>query len=120
MNNTQSARQFPSGFLWGAATSSYQVEGGITNNTWAQAARDGKVPAAGEACEHASRFDTDFDFATNLGHSVHRFSLEWARIEPKRGRFDREAIERYRCALEALHARGITPMVTIWHWTQPV
>lgn len=112
--------KFPDGFLWGAALASYQVEGGIEHNDWAQAARSGRVPACGRACDHFNRFEEDFDIAVNLGHNAHRLSLEWARIEPMEGVFDEEAIEHYRNVLRALKRRGIVPFVTIWHFTQPL
>lgn len=112
--------QFPKEFFWGAATASYQVEGGIENNDWAQASREGKVPICGTATNHYELFESDFDLAQELGHNAHRFSIEWARIEPIEGKFDLEAIEHYRKILRALKARGITPFVTLWHFTLPL
>ncbi len=106
-------------FLWGAATASFQVEGGIENNDWAQAAREGKVPPCGRACDHYHRFREDFDIAKTLGHTAHRFSIEWSRIEPCEGEFDESAIVHYREVIVALHERGIEPVVTLWHWTLP-
>ncbi len=113
-------KTFPEGFYWGAATASYQVEGGIENTDWAQAARDGRVPPCGTACDHYNRYEADFDSAKSLGHTAHRLSVEWARIEPAAGKFDGEAIAHYRAVLAALHARGIKPYVTIWHFTLPL
>jgi beta-glucosidase len=113
-------KQFPNGFYWGAASASYQVEGGIENTDWAQAAREGRVPECGLACDHYNRYEEDFDIAKSLGHNAHRFSVEWARIEPEEGKFDEAAIEHYRKVLEALHARGITPFITLWHFTLPL
>lgn len=113
-------RTFPEGFLWGASTAAYQVEGGIENTDWAEAAREGKVPVCGRACDHYNRFEQDFDLAVNLGHNAHRFSIEWARIEPEEGKFDRHEIEHYRQVLQALKARKLTPFVTLWHFTQPL
>lgn len=113
-------KRFPEGFYWGAATASYQVEGGIENNDWAEAARAGRVPPCGQACDHFNRYESDFDLAKALGHTAHRFSLEWARIEPEEGKFDQAAIMHYRRVLQALKARGITPFVTIWHFTLPL
>ncbi len=107
-------------FLWGAATASFQVEGGIENNDWAQAAREGKVPVCGRACGHFERFREDFDIAQALGHNAHRFSIEWARIEPEEGVFNESAIEHYREVLRALRERGLEPVVTLWHWTLPL
>lgn len=113
-------KQFPKGFAWGAATASYQVEGGIENTDWAQAARDGRVPPCGNACNHYHTYESDFDIAQSLGHNAHRLSVEWARIEPEEGKFDEEAIEHYRKVLTALSVRGIKPYVTLWHFTLPL
>lgn len=115
-----SDKKFPEGFYWGAATASYQVEGGIENTDWAKAAREGRVPSCGRACDHYHRFESDFDLAKQLGHNAHRLSVEWARIEPEEGKFDESAIEHYREVLKALHARNITPFITIWHFTLPL
>lgn len=113
-------KKFPPGFYWGAATSSFQVEGGIENMDWAKAAREGKVPPIGRACDHYNRFESDFDIAKNLGHNCHRLSIEWARIEPEEGKFDEKEIEHYRNVLRALKARGIEPFITLWHFTLPL
>lgn len=107
------------GFFWGAATASYQVEGGIENCDWAEAARQGRVPTCGVACDHYHRFEEDFDLAVELGHSAHRFSLEWARIEPEEGQFDMAAITHYREVIAALRARNLEPIMTLWHFTLP-
>lgn len=112
-------KKFPEGFYWGAATASYQVEGGIENCDWAAAAREGRVPPCGRACDHYHRYAEDFDIAKGLGHTAHRFSVEWARIEPESGKFNEEAITHYREVLGALHARGLKPYVTLWHFTVP-
>ncbi len=113
-------KKFPEGFYWGASTASYQVEGGIENTDWAEAAREGRVPPCGRACDHAHRYEADFDIAASLGHTAHRLSVEWARIEPTEGVFDNEAIAHYRRVLLALKARNIKPFVTIWHFTLPL
>lgn len=113
-------KQFPKGFFFGAATSSYQVEGGIENNDWARAAREGRVPEAGLACDHFNRYEEDFDLAQSLGHTAHRFSIEWARVEPEEGVFNEEALEHYKKVARALRARGMEPFVTLWHFTLPM
>ncbi|NBC30798.1 MAG: family 1 glycosylhydrolase [Spirochaetes bacterium] len=112
-------KRFPDGFFWGAATASYQVEGGIENNDWAQAARAGRVPECGLACDHFHRYEEDFALAQSLGHTAHRFSLEWARIEPEEGKFNEEAIEHYRQVIRSCRAHGMEPIVTLWHFTLP-
>jgi len=108
--------KFPDGFLWGAATSAYQVEGGINNCDWAQNER---VPKPGRACEHYRFYDRDFALAHSLGQNSHRLSLEWSRLEPKTGQFNHHELEHYQQVLSALHMRHLEPFVTLWHFTLP-
>lgn len=106
--------RFPAGFLWGAATSSHQVEGSCTRNDWWAWEQAGKVTEpSGAACDHYRRFCDDFDLAKQLHHNAHRLSLEWSRIEPEEGRFSSGELAHYREVLEALRERGIEPIVTI-------
>ncbi|MDP2593482.1 MAG: glycoside hydrolase family 1 protein [bacterium] len=107
-------------FFWGAATSAYQVEGGVEANDWAAAGRTGLLPLAGRAADHRSFFQHDFDIARELGHNAHRFSIEWSLVEPEEGRFDEKELERYLTVAKALKERGIEPFVTIWHFTLPL
>lgn len=120
MTDTPRTSVFPDNFYWGASAASYQVEGGIENVDWAEAAREGRVPVCGQACDHYHRFEEDFDIAKSLGHNAHRLSVEWARIEPEEGKFNEAEIAHYRKVLEALHVRGMTPMITLWHFTLPL
>ncbi len=113
-------KKFPEGFYWGSATASYQVEGGIESCDWAEAAREGRVPPCGKACDHYNLYEADFDLIKDLSHTAHRFSIEWARIEPEEGRFDHNEVAHYRKVLKALRDRNIKPFVTIWHFTLPV
>src|SRR5204862_494597 len=74
----------------------------------------------GRACDSYNRYKEDFDIAKKLNQNIHRFSIEWSRIEPEEGRFDPEAIRHYADVIDALRKRGIEPMVTLWHFTNPV
>lgn len=116
-------RRFPEGFLWGSATSAYQVEGGITNNDWYEWEQTpGRImdgTKCGRACDHYNRYEQDFDLTSSLGQNAHRLSIEWARIEPEDGVFDVNEVVHYRRVLEALKRRGMTTMVTVWHFTLP-
>jgi len=112
--------QFPDDFLWGAATSSHQVEGNNVHNDWWAWEQAGKVETpSGLACDHFNRYREDFDLARSVGHNAHRFSLEWSRIEPEEGRFSEEGLTHYRDVIAALRERGIEPVVTLHHYTIP-
>lgn len=122
MSETQysGTRKFPPDFFWGAASASYQVEGGIENTDWAKAAREGRVPVCGRACDHYNRYEEDFDIIKSLGHTAHRMSVEWARIEPEEGKFDMDEIRHYQDVVKALHVRGLHAEITLWHFTLPL
>ncbi len=114
----------PRDLLLGAATSSHQVEGDNRGNDWwAWEQRPGAIAdgtRSGEACGWwAGRAEEDLRAAAALGHDAHRMSLEWSRLEPEPGRFDRDAFARYRQILEAARAAGLTVMVTLHHFTLP-
>lgn len=112
--------RFPKDFLWGAATSSYQVEGDNANaDWWPWEKRAGKQPS-GRACRHYKLYPRDFDLAKKLHHNAHRFSIEWSRVEPKEGKFSEKEIQHYRDVVAALRKRGLEPVVTLHHFTNPV
>ncbi len=116
---------FPRGFLWGTATAAHQVEGGNTNNNWsAWEQQPGRIQLghkAGLACDWwGGRWREDFDRAVETGQNAHRLSVEWSRIQPAPDRWDEDAIDHYRQMLQGLHERGLTPMVTLHHFTDPL
>jgi len=138
---------FPKHFLWGASSSAHQVEGG-NHNQWSvwelenakvlaetakyQAnylpkwdeikpeATDPKNYVSGKATDHYNLYEEDFALLKKLNMNAWRFSLEWSRIEPEEGVWNAEAIEHYRRYMQRLKALGIEPVVTLWHWTQPL
>jgi beta-glucosidase len=112
--------RFPDGFLWGAATAGHQVEGGNVASDWWAFEQSGQVPFhSGEACRHRELYAQDFDLARALGHNAHRFSVEWARIEPRPGRYDEDALDHYAAVVAALRRRGLEPVVTLHHFVAP-
>lgn len=140
--------KFPNNFFWGAATSSHQVEGHNKNN-WTKWEKENAhkllvrsfssyskwLPAwnwvkkeasslknyvSDRTCDQYNLFEKDFDIAKDLGLNAYRFSIEWSKIEPKEGVFNEKAIEHYQKMVKELIGRGITPFVTIWHWTFPL
>lgn len=116
--------KFPDGFLWGSATSAHQVEGNNRNNHWWAWEQEGghilDGSVSGLACDHYAKYKEDIQLLKELGHQCYRFSLEWSRIEPARGKFDAREIEHYRDVLETLIDNQITPMVTLHHFTNPL
>lgn len=114
--------RFPDDFTFGVATSAYQVEGGIEND-WSQWERLGRLKdkdaRCGRGVEHWERFEADLELVQALGVSAYRLSLEWARLEPRFGELDDAAVKGYRRRLEAMRARGIRPIVTLHHFTNP-
>src|ERR1700734_1256079 len=112
--------QFPKDFYWGAATSSYQVEGNKTNADWWPWEKKAGKENSGAACRHYEFYQQDFDLVKSLNHNAHRLSIEWSRIEPKEGEFADEAITHYIDVIKALRKRGIEPMVTLHHFTNPI
>lgn len=135
---------FPEDFFWGASTSAHQVEGGNKNDwtvfenknaislaenakkmnffldKFAQEAQKPSNYLSGSAADHLSNFDRDFYMARKMGLTAYRFSIEWSRIEPECGKFDREAIAFYKRMIRVMRTYNIEPFVTLWHWTLPV
>jgi beta-glucosidase len=98
------------------------VEGGNTNNNWYKWEQEGHTAnQSGNASDWwGGRWKEDFDRAAEAGQNAHRLSVEWSRIQPALDRWDEDAIERYRSMLRGLRDRGITPMVTLHHFTDPL
>jgi beta-glucosidase len=121
--------RFGKEFLWGSATSAYQVEGNCTNNNWFQfesaVDEDGKPKItngqrAGVACDHWNRYKEDIRLMKELSLNAYRFSVEWSKIEPRQGEFDEAALDHYEQVVDELLANGIEPMVTLHHFTNPI
>lgn len=117
------ALRFPPGFVWGTATAAVQVEGDTPHSDWAEfEQRPGAIRGAdriGQAARHYDLYEEDFREARAMRTTGYRFSLEWSRLEPKRGEWDHAAEARYRRMLESLRAKGIRPMVTLHHFSNP-
>ena len=113
----------PDGFLWGAATAAHQIEGNNLNSDfWA---REGRMPGkhsaySGDACDSYHRYADDIALLAGAGLTCYRFSLEWARIEPRDGHFSRAELLHYRRMIDACFDRGVTPIVTLNHFTLPL
>ena len=107
--------------MWGAATSAHQVEGNNRLNDWWAWEQAGKVTdLSGAACNHYQLFQEDFRMARSLGHTAHRFSLEWSRLEPREGEWDEAVFRHYEEVFDSLQKEGLEPVVTLHHFTNPL
>lgn len=116
------ARRFPSQFLWGASTSAHQVEGNNHNSDWWRREQNPSsgLERSGDACDSYHRYEEDLQLLVDAGLNAYRFSFEWARVEPSPGHFSDAALAHYRRMIDAAFERGITPVVTLHHFTNPL
>jgi beta-glucosidase len=124
-----SSFSFPDGFLWGAATSAYQVEGspladGAGPSIWHRFTRTPWLVPSGDngdvACDHYRRYEEDVQLMHGLGLNAYRFSISWSRVMPEgRGRVNEKGLDFYRRLVDALLENGIRPNVTLYHWDLP-
>lgn len=115
---------YPADFLWGVSTAAYQTEGGLNgpgepHNNWASHEQSGRVHRTGHAVAFWQRWPDDLDLARSLGVNAFRLGLEWARLEPTSGDWDLGALDRYADLIAGVFARGMTPVVTLHHFTHP-
>jgi len=118
------AAVLPEGFRFGVATAGFQVEGGFNGpgepaNNWVRWERVGRVEPSGIAVDFWNRYEEHLDRVAALGCDAFRLSVEWARVEPSPGVVDTEALDHYAAVLDACHQRGLEPLVTLHHFTQP-
>lgn len=114
--------KLPKTFLIGASTAAHQVEGNnIHSDYWAmeQMEHTSFNEPSLDAVDHYNRYEEDIKLMAEAGLNAYRFSIEWARIEPKCGKFDETEIAHYRKVLECCRANGIEPIVTMHHFTSP-
>ncbi|MES2301828.1 MAG: family 1 glycosylhydrolase [Pseudomonadota bacterium] len=114
---------FPAGFLWGASTAPHQIEGNNTSSDlWYLENQQPTIFAepSGDAANSFLLWERDLDLAKDIGLNCYRFGVEWARIEPEKGRFSQAMLNHYRRVVEGCRARGLTPVVTYSHFTAPL
>jgi beta-glucosidase len=121
--------QFPDGFLWGAATAAYQIEGAVREDGRGESIWDTFSHTSGNtfhgdtgdiADDHYHRLENDLDLMSKLGLKAYRFSVAWPRIQPDgRGAPNQRGLDFYRRLVDGLHRRSIVPALTIYHWDLP-
>ncbi|MDI5972803.1 GH1 family beta-glucosidase [Streptomyces sp. SL13] len=122
-------RPFPAGFLWGTATSAYQIEGaaaedGRTPSVWDTFCRTPGAVHAGDtgdvAADHYHRLREDVELMAGLGVNAYRFSVSWSRVQPTgRGPALERGLDFYRALVDELLGHGIEPALTLYHWDLP-
>lgn len=121
--------EFPSGFLWGAATAAYQIEGspledGAGASIWQRFTHTPGRTLNGDtgdvACDHYHRYSDDVALMRALRLQAYRFSIAWGRVLPEgKGRVNQRGLDFYRRLVDALIAAGIQPVATLYHWDLP-
>ena len=136
--------KFPDNFLWGAATASHQIEGGLTNNwtNWESSnaqrlSKEGIRPSGGNvnslaedsenylsnskySPESYKYWERDLEVIKKLGLRAYRLSVEWSRIQPEKGEFSKEGIAYYKRYLKCLKECNVKVVLTCWHWSIPL
>jgi beta-glucosidase len=121
--------RFGKGFLWGASTSAYQVEGTCTNCNWSEFEktvdpqghpRIARGQRCGLAADHWNRYKEDIQLLKEMQLNSFRFSIEWSKVEPVEGVFVDSVLDHYEGVIDELRANGIEPFVTLHHFTNPL
>ena len=114
--------EFPKNFFFGTASSDFQTTGGNGLTDWNLYVKNFKLPLVGpgKGTDFLNRYKEDFDLAGSFNDEVHRISLEWARVEPEEGRFNSEAIRKYKEILSYAKQKGIDPMICLNHFALPL
>jgi beta-glucosidase len=128
-NGASGARRFPEGFLWGAGTSAYQIEGAVNEDGRGRSIWDVFTHTPGNvrggetgdiACDSYHRLADDVACLAELGVGAYRFSIAWSRVLPSgRGPVNQAGLDYYRALVDQLHAHGIIPVATVYHWELP-
>lgn len=115
--------QLKPGLLLGAASAATQIEGGSQNNSWHAWYRQGRIKDGSDpsvATDHYVRWQEDLELMAGMGIQCCRLGVEWSRVEPEDGVFDDAVIAHYREELQALVGRGIRPLLTLHHFSNPL
>ncbi|MEW5805460.1 MAG: family 1 glycosylhydrolase [Patescibacteria group bacterium] len=110
---------FPKSFLWGSATSAYQVEGNNRFSDWWHWEIKNKKEQSGRACDFWNQYPIYIDYLKQGRQNAFRLSLEWARINPEKNIWNEKALRHYLKIIEELKKNKIEPIITLWHFTLP-
>lgn len=122
-------KEFEGNFIFGAATSSYQIEGGVSEDGRSSSIWDvfshtpGKIYRRHNgdiACDHYHKYKGDVGLMKEIGLDAYRFSISWPRIFPEKGKYNPKGMEFYKKLVNELNKKGIKPVATLYHWDLPV
>ena len=128
MNNLNLIKSFPNNFIFGTATSSYQIEGQLYGNcglsNWDVFAKKSGKTYKGHngsvACAHVINYEEDLDFVKECGFSAYRFSFSWPRLYPKEnGKVNKVGLNFYDKLIDCLLEKKLLPFATLYHWDLP-
>lgn len=115
--------KFPDNFLWGTATSGHQIEGHNVNSDWWEFEKQGKIldgTQSGKSVDYWNRYEEDHKLMSDLGYQAFRLGIEWAKIEPEKGKFNQDATKHYRKIFQSLKEHNIKICLTVYHWVLPL
>ncbi|PID52637.1 MAG: hypothetical protein CR972_01000 [Candidatus Moraniibacteriota bacterium] len=106
-------------FLWGVVNIGSQTEGGQLHSDWLRWSQRGVVSEIGISNDYWNRFSKDHEIAQSIGCNALRITIEWSRVEPQEGKFDKDVIEWYRKILQNIRECDMQVVVGLWHWSVP-
>ncbi len=111
---------FPPDFMWGVSSSAFQIEGGNIDANWNRYNdTNTSQDRYGNAVDFRHRYSQDIALAHDLGANTYRISIDWARVEPKRGQYDAPELAYYDDVIATMKRSGITPLISLEHWAYP-
>ncbi len=118
-NNNDTKRNFPKDFLWGVATSAYQIEGGNNHSNWNMWADKKGIEKATDILNSHTQYTEDIKLIKSLNLNSYRLSIEWSRVEPQEGKWDIDGLNYYKDLITKLQDSNIEPFVTLFHFSLP-
>jgi len=115
--------RFPQGFIWGTSTAGHQIEGNNIHSDWWEFEEKGKIydgTKSAKAVDYWNRFEEDHRLMKELSYPAFRLGIEWAKLEPEKGRYDLSALNHYRKIFDSLRDKGIKICLTMYHWVLPL
>ncbi len=118
-NKNYTKKNFPKDFLWGVATSAYQIESGNNNSNWDAWTEKKRFEKVTDILNSNTQYTEDIKLIKSLNLNAYRLSIEWSRVEPQEGKWDIDSINYYKDLITKLQDANIEPFVTLFHFSLP-